>query len=122
MYKSCSRCGKIHPVNVKCDKGMTYMGGQERNLRSSWDWTKKSVQIRNKAQHLCEVCRDNGVFTYNNLEVHHIEKVSDCPEKLLDDINLVCLCTEHHKQADSGELNKAYLMHLAEVEEKRYSP
>ena len=122
MFKACSKCGKIHPVNVKCDVGRTYSGGQERKLRSSWDWQKKSLEIRDKAQHLCEVCRDNGRYTYENLEVHHIDKVKDNPDRLLDDMNLVCLCTEHHKEADSGKIKKDYLIHLAEIREERNSP
>lgn len=122
MFRACSKCGKIHPVNVKCDRGRRYSGGQERKLRASWDWQKKSLEIRDKAQHLCEVCRDNGVFTYTGLEVHHIEKVSESPERLLDDMNLICLCVEHHKKADKGELTKDYLVRLVEVREKRDAP
>ena len=122
MYKACSKCGKIHPANVKCDVGRTYNGGEERKLRASYAWQKKSMEIRDKAQHLCEVCRDNGVYTYKGLEVHHIDKVKDNPDRLLDDMNLVCLCTEHHKEADQGKLTKEYLIKLAEIREERNSP
>lgn len=122
MYKACSKCGKIHPANVKCDKGREYRGGEERKLRASYAWQKKSMEIRDKAQHLCEVCRDQGVYTYKGLEVHHIDKVKDNPDRLLDDMNLVCLCTEHHKEADQGKLTKDYLIKLAEIREERNSP
>ena len=122
MFRACSKCGKVHPVGVKCDVGRRYSGGQERKLRSSWDWQKKSLEIRDKAQHLCEVCRDNGVYTYKGLEVHHIDKVKDNPDRLLDDGNLVCLCVEHHKMADKGDLSKEYLSKLAEIREKRDAP
>ena len=117
MFKACSKCGKIHPANYKCNVGRVYRGGIERELRKSWDWTKKSQEIRDKAQHLCEVCRDQGRYIYDGLEVHHIEKLSEHPEGLLDDFNLVCLCVEHHKQADSGEIPKVYLRKLAMVRE-----
>lgn len=49
------------------------------------------------------------MYTYNGLEVHHIEKVRDRKDLLLDDDNLICLCVEHHKQADKGILSKEFL-------------
>ena len=122
MFKACSRCGKIHPVNVQCSVSRTYRGGDERRLRSSWDWNKKSREIRDKAQHLCEVCRDQGLYTYDHLEVHHIDKVSEHPDKLLEDLNCVCLCVEHHKDADAGKITKEYLRSLALLREKRDAP
>lgn len=113
MLKACGRCGKLHPIGYRCTKGRAYQGGIERELRKSWDWTKKSQEIRDKAQHLCEVCRDQGRYTFDGLEVHHIEKLSENPDGLLDDYNLVCLCVEHHKKADSGEISQDYLRKLA---------
>lgn len=88
-------------------------GGQERELRSSYAWTKKSQEIRERANYLCEVCRDQGVYTYKELEVHHIVKLRDDKELLLDNNNLVCLCVKHHKEADDGILNADYLKDLA---------
>lgn len=113
MFKACSRCGKIHSSNFKCTKGIEYKGGAERKLRSKYAWTEKSKQTRENANHLCEVCRDQGVFTYDNIEVHHITKVREDESGLLDDENLICLCQEHHKQADKGEIDKEYLLRLA---------
>lgn len=113
MFKACSRCGRIHDVNHKCNVGKTYQGGEERKLRATYAWTKKSLETRESAQHLCQVCRDKGIFTYKNLEVHHIETVKDKPEKLLDNDNLVVLCTKHHKLADAGKIDKEYLKRLA---------
>lgn len=122
MFKACSRCGKIHDSRFKCNVGKVYTGGEERKLRSSYDWTKKSKEIRESAQYLCEVCRDRGVYTYENLEVHHIDKVKDNKDRLLDDDNLIVLCVEHHKQADAGKLDKDYLRKLAEHRQEKESP
>ncbi len=122
MFKACSRCGKIHDSRFKCNVGKVYTGGEERKLRSSYDWTKKSKAIRESAQYLCEVCRDNGIYTYEGLEVHHIDKVKDNKDKLLEDNNLVVLCVEHHKQADAGKLDKDYLRKLAEERGREKSP
>ena len=119
MYKTCSRCGKIHPFDYKCNIGKVYKGGEERTLRNTYAWEKKSKQIREKAQHLCEACRREGRLTYNNLEVHHIVKVKDNASLLLDDYNLVCLCQEHHKKADKGLIDADYLRKIADDREKK---
>lgn len=112
MYKACSRCGKIHDSRFKCNAGKTYAKAEERELRSTYRWTKKSREMRENAQYLCEVCRDQGVYTYDDLEVHHIEKIREDKSKLLDDDNLIVLCITHHKDADAGRLSKDYLKEL----------
>ena len=112
MYKACSKCGKIHRYDKECQVKKVYQGGKERDLRSSYKWTKKSQEIRQRSNYLCEVCKEQNIFTYENVEVHHIEKVKDNNELLLDDNNLICLCVEHHKQADAGEISKEYLKEL----------
>ena len=91
----------------------TYDTTEERKLRATNKWKEKSLQIREDANNLCEVCRDEGIYTYDNLEVHHIEKIKNNKELLLDDFNLICLCTEHHKQADADKLDNEYLKKLA---------
>lgn len=91
-------------------------------MRSKWAWQKRSLQVREDAQHLCEVCRDQGRYTHEGLEVHHIERLKDAPELLLDGSNLICLCVKHHKMADKGDLSKDYLRSLAEKREKGNPP
>lgn len=121
MLKSCSRCGGIHESGYRCTHNrpkVTYRGGEERGLRNSYSWHKKSREIREHAQWLCEVCKDNNRYVYDGLEVHHIEKVKDNPAKLLDNMNLVCLCTLCHKQADRGDISPDYLRELARKREK----
>ncbi len=122
MFKACSKCGKIHPANYKCTVGRVYSGGQERELRKTHSWKKKSKEIRSDASGLCEVCKDKGIYTYKGLEVHHIEKVKDAPELLLESNNLICLCSKHHKMADSGELSKEYLRSLVDARENKSLP
>ena len=117
MYKSCSRCGKIHNTNYTCNKGKVYNGGIERKLRNKHAWHIKADEIKRKSNNLCQVCRDQGRYTYNNLEVHHITKLIDDTDRLLDNYNLVCLCVEHHKMADKGDLDKEYLENLAKLRE-----
>ena len=122
MWKSCSRCGKIHASDYQCTVGRIYRGGKERKLRSTYSWTLKSQEIRERANHLCEVCRDQGVYTYNNIEVHHIVKVREDETRLLDNLNLICLCKDHHEQADNNEIDKEYLIELARKREQGNKP
>ena len=117
MYKSCSRCGKIHDTRYKCNVGKIYQDTEERKLRSKYSWTKKSTEIREKANYLCEICRDQGIINYDSVEVHHIVKVRDDKSKVLDDYNLLCLCPEHHRQADAHEIDIDYMLRLAKQRE-----
>lgn len=117
MYKSCSKCGKIHSSTYQCNVGRIYKDSKERQLRNTYEWQQKSLEIRERSQYLCSVCRDKGIYTYNNLEVHHIVKLKDDPTRLLDNYNLICLCVEHHKQADNDELDREHLFKLAKIRE-----
>ena len=110
--KSCSKCGRIHPRGYICNKGRVYAQTDESKLRSKYAWTKKAKQIKADANNLCEVCRAQGIYTYDGLEVHHITKLSVDPGGLLDDDNLITLCVYHHKQADAGEIDADYLREL----------
>ena len=116
-FKSCSKCGKIHARGYKCNAGRTYAKTDESRLRSTSAWTRKAKQIKDDAMGLCEVCKAHGGYTYDKLETHHIVKLKDDPNGLLDDDNLVTLCTYHHKQADKGEIKAEYLKRL--VKERR---
>ena len=117
MWKACSRCGKIHDSNYQCYVNRENKDLIERQFRRTYKWTQKSLEIREKANWLCEVCRDQDKITYENLEVHHIDKIKEASDKVLDDFNLICLCREHHYMADSGEIDKEYLRELAKRRE-----
>lgn len=118
MFKSCSRCGKIHDINYKCNVGKVYKHNEIDKLRSTTRWTNKSIEIREASNYLCSVCLDEGILNYDNLEVHHINKLQDNPEQWLDNDNLICLCKYHHKQADEGKIDKDYLIELVKKRDK----
>lgn len=122
MWKACSRCGKIHDSRYKCNVGRVYNGGIERELRQKSKWHYKSRDIREKSFYLCEVCRDKGIFNNKDIEVHHIVKIKDDKDSLLDDSNLVALCQSHHKEADAGKIDPDYLRELARKRDSGRSP
>lgn len=115
MYKSCSRCGKIHDYNHNCYINKSKIKNDVDKLRSTYKWQLKVEEIKDASNYLCAVCRDNNVYTYNTLEIHHIEKLQQRPELFLDDNNLICLCKKHHKDADNGKINKEYLLNLVRL-------
>lgn len=85
---------------------------ETRKIRNCHQWHQKAEQIKQDSKYLCAVCLDEGIYNYNNLEVHHIIKLRDAKEKLLDDDNLICLCRKHHIEADDGTISKDYLYNL----------
>jgi len=115
MFKACSRCGKLHPINYKCTEGKVYQKGDE--YHNTHKWHKKAEAIKKKADYLCEVCKDEGRYTYNNIEVHHIIKIKDNKDLFLEDTNLICLCQFHHRLAEQGGIDADYLRKLSEERE-----
>ncbi len=112
MLKACSRCGKIHEYNYKCNKGKVYKQNDIDKLRSTTRWTDKSKEVREASNYLCAVCLDEGIYNYKDVEVHHIEKLQQRPDLLLENDNLIALCRFHHKKADNGEISVEYLQEL----------
>ena len=111
MLKSCSYCRRIHDSKIKCNEYI--LSKSERNkrvvrtneqVRYTYKMNKKSLEIKEQANFLCEVCKD-----YRDLETHHIEKLLDRPDLALDDNNLICLCRKCHILAENGSISKEKL-------------
>lgn len=81
-----------------------------RNTRA---WKRKAEQVKADSHYLCENCLAQGVLTWDGLETHHIIKLRERPDLLLDDDNLVCLCEKCHKKADAGAISADFLRQLA---------
>ena len=112
----------MHRAGEQCHISRIKTGTDESKLRSKHKWTLKSIEVREKAHYLCEVCRDEGVLTYKDTQVHHIEALKDNPSLLLENDNLVCLCEYHHELAERGEIDKDYLRQLAQRREGENTP
>ena len=118
-YITCSRCGIVprgHRCPYKTYKKKAYDTEADR-FRKTKRWANKSIEIRQRDRYLCKVCEANlyntiQQFNYNELDVHHIEKLSENFEKRLDNDNLISLCRYHHKMADDGNIPKEVLHKL----------
>ena len=119
MLKACSRCGKIHAVG-QCalkpnQKSRNYdrSNNEAYQFRQRSKWRKKSKQIREDAQYLCEVCRDKKKLVYEGLSVHHITPLSEDTSIGYEDTNLICLCSQCHELAEAEMIYREYLRRLA---------
>lgn len=119
--KSCVYCGRIHAKDHDCGrrpkpknrKGRAYHRDERETGRYSYAFAVKSRDIKERSHYLCAVCLNEGRLTYKGLETHHITKLRDAPELLLEDSNLICLCRDCHKRADSGRIDRDLLKELA---------
>lgn len=116
MLKACHYCGRIHAKNFDCGKKpqpARYHRDSAEAGRYSYSFTMKAREIKERSNHLCAVCLAEGRLTYDKLETHHITKLREAPDLLLEDSNLICLCKRHHEMADAGLLNAGMLRQLA---------
>lgn len=120
MLKSCSKCGKVHDFNYNCYKNTQTRGKTTAdNIRKTYKWHKKSLEIRDRDKHLCKCCIADiyetvQIYNYNKLEVHHIIPLEVDSSKAFDDDNLITLCCYHHKMADKGIIPTHILKKLIE--------
>ncbi|KOS71697.1 hypothetical protein AEA09_01545 [Lysinibacillus contaminans] len=127
MKKSCSYCGRIHERSHTCSskpkkvKQVTYID----RFRRARAWRNKSLYIRERDSNLCQIClrmRYNTTqqYTFDGLEVHHIQALAQAWDRRLDDDNLLTLCRDHHEQAESGEIPQWELEAIAHENNEKY--
>ena len=114
MYRSCSDSGRIHPED-KMSKRVDKKNTKESQFRNTNAWIKKRNLIKKRDKYLCQLCLKDNVYTYDNLQVHHIILIAKDYNKRLDSDNLITLCRMHHEQAEKGIISKEELYELLEV-------
>ncbi len=120
VLKSCKYCGRIHDRKHDCGQ---IPKRQKRStsitkFRSGGSWQKKRNTIINLDKGLCVACKKLKIYTYSDLEVHHIVPLSEDWDLRLEEDNLITLCEGHHDQADRGLLTRKHLKRLIQ---DRYS-
>lgn len=119
--KTCTYCHKIHDVKMKCTAKKGYY--RDKNTRYEKDknyikfikskvWNEKSQEIKRLDSYRCLVCQSLGLISPVYLEVHHIIKYRNDASLRLDNNNLITLCVNHHKQADSNKIQASELYRL----------
>lgn len=119
MLKSCKHCGGIHSRTYQCpskpkrSKLPTYID----KFRWSRRWATKRKQINERDKYLCQVCIRNlhntqQQYNFTNIEVHHIVPIVEDWDQRLEDDNLICLCSFHHKLAESGAIGRDELIKI----------
>ena len=121
MYRSCSVCGRIHPEDKMC-KRVYKKNTEESQFRNTNAWNKKRNQIKKRDKYLCQLCLKDNIYTYDNLQVHHIIPIAKDYDGRLDSDNLITLCRMHHEQAEKGIIAKEELYELLEVPRRGGNP
>ena len=117
MKKTCSRCG-IVPDNHVCPyKPKRYIKTTAKTIRQTNRWHQKSLNIRERDDFLCRICRLNlydTVKQYNSsdIEVHHIVPLEMDDSKAFEDSNLISLCRFHHELAECGTIPQQELLKI----------
>lgn len=123
MLRSCRYCGRIHERGYICPKKPPpkKFHKDRRNkekFRSTIHWQRMRDSIVSRDMGLCQICLENGTYTADKLEVHHITALSEDFSLRLDRLNLITLCAYHHKQADDGKIDAEKLRKMAERNEE----
>ena len=119
VKKTCKMCGIVEEGHL-CPyrKSRQKSGDRESDkFRNTAIWQKKRDEIKQKSKYLCEVCLEGkhhtlNTINYKNIEVHHIVPIGEDYNKRLDNDNLICLCSFHHKMAENGIITKEELMEI----------
>lgn len=121
--KTCTYCRKIHGNEINCtakrgyyrEKYSRYEKDEDyTSFIKSKEWTAKSQEIKLLDSHCCLVCKSLGLFSPVYLEVHHIVKYRNDTSLRLDNNNLITLCVNHHKMADTNKIQASELYRLIE--------
>ncbi|MDM5199244.1 hypothetical protein QUF79_14580 [Fictibacillus enclensis] len=128
MLRSCSYCLGIHDHKFDCGKKPKRKdkGAEQDKFRNTYKWQKKRKQINERDNYLCQICiRDRydtvTKYNYKDTSIHHIYSLLEDYDKRLDDVNLVCLCREHHEMAEDGKLSKMELLEIVREQEKKWA-
>lgn len=131
MLRSCKYCGRIHDTKLDCGKKPIYRGkisNKKELFRKTRAWTERSIQIRERDNNLCQICKrkihmtdDMRQFEYNNLQVHHIYSLQEDFDKRLDGSNLITVCAYHHELCENGRIDRKTQLDIADEQENYFS-
>lgn len=116
--KSCRYCGGVHEASFECPKKpvkkykVVRKKSKYNSFMSSAAWQKTREFIKIRDYGVCRVCFEEGKLTYQ-VQCHHIIPTKELIEsEWLDVNNLICLCKEHHEDAEAGVIKRETLFDL----------
>lgn len=84
-------------------------GGREDIFYKSWSWVKKRLEILDRDNKECQICKREGRVTVgtkkNPLIVHHIKHLKQYVLLALTDSNLITVCDSCHNKLHPEKLN-----------------
>ena len=125
-FITCKYCGIVKRGEHKCPH-KTYRkkerDSQADKFRNTKRWQNKRDEIKTRDKWLCQVCLRNRYNTlsflnYKTVQVHHITSIQEDYNRRLDNDNLICLCSMHHKMAEQGKIPKQELYEIVEEIER----
>lgn len=126
MLKSCKYCGGIHDRKHVCTSKPVDRRARDTaadRFRNTNAWKVKRKYVRERDNHLCQVCIRNLHNTYTqysfDTQVHHIVPILDDYNKRLENSNLISLCRQHHESAEAGGITKELLFRIAKDQEEK---
>lgn len=120
MFRLCAQCGQLHDFDTGTCRAIRFKKQTEAvQFRNTSRWQRKRKQIRERDKNLCQVCLLDmydtyNIYTYDNIEVNHIVPINEDSGRALNDNNLLCLCSHHHKMADKGIIPRSIMFALAQ--------
>ncbi len=125
MKASCAYCGRIHEKSYDCGRKPKRVKKryEKESFRSTALWQRKAEEIKTRDRYLCQICFRNLYHTTNrlnskDLSVHHAKPLKEAYELRLDNENLLTLCENHHKMADSGKIPLEKVLDIISEQEK----
>ena len=115
-YITCKYCGVV-PRGHQCPHRQRYKKTGDRQsdrFRNTLAWQHKRDEIKVRDRYLCQICLRNlyntmDYLNFSTIEVHHITSIQEDHNRRLDNDNLICLCSFHHKMAEKGQIPKREL-------------
>ena len=111
MLKSCKYCMRIHDSKYDCGKKPKKIQSRTEHdaYRNTSDWQRTRERVKERDNYLCQICirglyDTKIILNYDDLSVHHAEKLESNFEKRSSEDNLLTVCERHHKMCDSGEI------------------
>lgn len=77
--------------------------GREDIFYKSWTWQKKRLDILDRDNNECQMCKELGEVGKGEV-IHHIKHLKKYPALGLTDTNLITLCFNHHVEVHPEEL------------------